>query len=458
MTTATKTTVDAMAGIVETTEAMVENYRPIPLASLKETTRKKIGAFWNAATKGLVEFEPHVTSVDLLGADFLLPSSGNVKLFYRGNTYSDVFTLQELAESRQVESEEGHFQFEVIASRVEKNLTDKDDGILVNPLTQPIIVMTLPGSDQFIIVSGRHRLCTLLTMCQVVNGYEHFEIPVQQVVAYTASDVARYVRTANGSRSMNTMEKQMVLSAAQGINLSPFREPSELWADARTAKNMSELKKFNRSLWPAMLSGSVVDGQCSVNGLGDIGNSILSNIERHLKAVHKGSEKALLLVDASTGQMFWEAIAVEGIVPWVINHWESEIVSEFTESKTLASGETTYSFNPSRKASAIGKHVAEFWCEKITAKLVERWKVEEATLEAEKAKKKAEKAGDAIDRDIKKIDDTLKMLRDYGNLTPETEANMLAQRASLLEQKKNAQPSGKASQVAEVKADPNTVF
>lgn len=465
----TYTTVDQAAGIASTTDEMVEQYRGIPLAQLKQTTRNKLNKFWADVTSGMVKFEPHVTSVELLGSDFLISST---KLFWKGYLSScETVTLEELAATRETEQESQHLQFEIQMTRVEKLLTDKDDGLLGGrPLMQPIICMRLPQSEQFVIVSGRHRVSAFLTLAQLVSGWEEFEIPVLMYEAHSAIEVASFVRTANGSRNMTATEKAMIEGAANGINLSVYREADELFADAAKVENITQLKKFNRSIWGSFLSNSVVDASCSINGIGDIGNSALNQLIKRLKELEKGSEKMLLEMDGDTPM--YQAIVTK-MMEWTKENWNGVIRGEIQEPKKVRgsvvldeNNQPIMLFNPSRKASDIGKIIGNNMADRIAETLAKAWAQISAQQKAEKEAKRAEKAKSSVSNDIKNLDNVMALMKSQGTLTPELEASMLEQRQALLQQvadeaSKANQEKQQAMQVAQAKVpgvDPNSLF
>lgn len=443
-------TVDQAAG-VNSGEQLVDQYRAIPLGSLKSTTRNKLTSFWKQALKGITEYEPHVTAVEFVGDNFLISKT---KVFWEGYlTSSEVVTLGDLAETREVENESSHVQFEVQLSRVEKLLTDKEDGILNGaPLMQPIVCMQLPKSEQFIIVSGRHRLSMLLTLCQTISGWAELGVPVLMFKAESKSEVIGYIRTANGSRSMTQTEKAMLEGAAAGINLSVYRDVDELYEDSRKASNVTELKKFNRSVWAAALSDTVVDQATTINGVADIGNACLSEFSKRLKALAKGADKVLLEVEPD-GTTVYEQLT-EKMTEWVATNWHV-IEGEFQEPKKVRgvvamdeNNQPVMLFNPSRKARDIGKFVANLFADKVAEQLAASWQVKAAAAEAAAKAKTAAKAKKNVNSDIKNLDDLMKLMRSQNTLTPEVEQAMMQQREALVAQAEEAK--AEAAQQTEV--------
>lgn len=434
-----------------TTDAAFAAYRPIAINTLKTTTQKALEKWWTTKLGNLnLQYKPGI-SIETLGEDFLIEAG----IFWKGVSYDEFMTLGEILETREYESDDASLQFEVNASRVESAiLMDKDYGIIKSnwPLMQLIEMIQIPQSEQFIIGGGRHRSVALATLAQVISGWEAFRVPVKVLTPRTSKELVSYVTTSNGSRSMTATEKAILSGAAQGLNLSILRSPEELFADAREqSKTVTDLKMFNRSTWPALLSGTSVDGAVSVNGQGDIGNAFLSNFARLMNAMEKKSAN-VLLAESTDGTQLFESL-VRRAAQWTQENWDKiSQEPEFLDYKADGSAD----FNPSRKASKIGKWIATMIFEASKEKLQERWQAVVAEETASKQAKAAKKLANSTKKELASIESTYEMLKSTGITDKSVYAKLDERKAALQEQLKQEEAQTRVEQAAQAQAQAAT--
>lgn len=416
MTISTQVNVDSY-----TTESAFDSYKAVPVHKLKTTSQKLLEKFWTAKLSALnLKYTPGI-SVDTLGDQFLMKAN----IFWQGTSYDEVLTIAELLDTRETEREDSYSQFEINLNNVERILTDKETGILrFNPLMQLPELVKLPGSEQFIIGGGRHRVVAIATLAQVIAGGEHFKVPVRVFTPSTLKEVADFITTSNGSRSMTKTESAMITGLANGINLSVFRDADELFADAAQKSNtVTDLKQFNRSIWPALLKGTQVDRSCSLNGIGDIGNSFLTKFSTLMNKLEPKSAN-ILLRTTQEGSILYE-ILVRNATNWVNTHWDTVIREQFQDAEG--------NFNPSRKASKIGNYVAEHVVESSKVQLLKEFEKAKAEAASEAKAKKQKRAATSTEREIKAVESTIASLR-AGGVTDEAMFATLDQRLNELKQ------------------------
>lgn len=446
-------------------EVNFQKYLPLDVKlELKPSTEKKLYTYWSETCQRLdltykVGIDGYLENFDseVLGPDFIVDNvqwSGNIPDEY------EVVTLGELMESRERETE--FIQFQVNNVKVEKLLVDKDMGFLnYHRLMNPIEIVFLPNSNQYVIGGGRHRLVALITMFKVVRGYEEFNIYVKKNYAKTMQEVASFIELSNMTRSMTRTETSMLRAAAKG-GLTVFATPEDFFAEARKFTRTSDLKDLSRRLWTAMLQDTLVTSNkdVSINTTGDFGHGFISKFCRALNAKYgSGCDSVLLLKkqlpDGTEEQIF--EVLTRDIIKILVENWNNYLleirkpknIPGTREQKQDADGNLMWTVSPSRSAN----HIAQLLCNVMMAQVGEGLGDIFESKKADDKRKKLQKAEDNKVKELKAaiatLEGSIEQFKKWNMTIPETFLLEIAAKRKELEAEANAVTQA-AEKIAEV--------
>jgi hypothetical protein len=375
-----------------TTEANFQSYTSLADRQMKVTTCKSLSKYWMGVCKRLqVPFQRdsdgYLLSIDSVGPNFLF----EIGVFVENPDEVDTMRLGDLLISRDSESEYGHMQFEIQPTKVESVLNDATLGLARNnPLHERIGLAFIPGSDEFVIFSGRHRTVALATLVKSVEGYEDLLIPVDLRYPKTLAQLADMVTAANGSRNMTMTEKAMVKAVRSGQNLSVFQDTDDFAASALKLKTLTDFKNHARLYGVALVADSVVDNELRMNTVGDLFYKVIAGLTRKLDSVAKGTAKAVLpYCPPDSEASVYNGIMVE-VSQYIINNWAT-LREEAREEKAGKDGEVKVSYNISRNIGTIAEFVADVMFSAVSDQLAALYQKLQADKEEAKANKAVEK-------------------------------------------------------------------
>ena len=409
------------------------HYAPLDIKEeLRESTGKALYKYWSDACQRLglnykFDTDGYLLDLETLGSGYLIENviwPGTLPEEY---SQDNLVTLGQLMQSR--DSESNLFQFQVNPKLVEKILVDKDHGLLKgNRLFEPIEIVKLPNSEQFIIGGGRHRLVALLTMFKVIRNFEHLQVYVNVKYAKSNLEVASVVELSNTSRAMTRTEVSMLGSAARGENLTIFSSPEEFFARARKMTHTADLKDLSRRLWVSLLQDTAVESATTANAIGDLGYGFVNKLCRALNSQYgRNADRCILLVrETSEGeQQVFEALT-RSVTDTLINNWSAylqeirePVLNRATrEQKSDADGNPLFTLNIARNANYIAQMLCDVIMSDVGESLGQIVDSQRQKAEAEKAVKKENDRVAAINKSIATLEGMINQFEDMNFNVP----------------------------------------
>lgn len=404
-------------------------YAPLKATQLKESTNKKIKAFWDAELNNLgIKYETTepgiLATVEHIGEDWLLNKFQPYAVDGDGviDGY-EVYTLGELSASRQVEHE--LIQFQVTASKVESFLNDTQIGLLkVQQLLSPIEILYIKD-DAAIIGGGRHRTTGLLTLCRFIDGYKNLKVAVAPRHVANRDEAINYIFASNASRNMTPFEKEKLKGARKGLSI--VRDGDELLEKVSNKSGLTDIGAIAGFYFAAEgRDAESLQGQ-TPDTLGKIGKSFLTNFTKLVKDVG-GDAKALYLFKGTNGNLIASTI-VKYAFKTLSESWDAyldDIREPIKDRKTgeykvdEKTGETVYSINVSRNTTHIAKTLAEGVFAVLEDDLKQIFQAVEQAEQQEKAAKEAAKEAKKAKQQVTKADNVLEYIQNAGiDLPPE---------------------------------------
>ena len=393
-------------------------YPALTNASIKSTTVTLLSKFWDAQLKQLgitYSGEPGIrATVEHIGANHF------VETFQR-YAYEDgeiapgfeLYTLGELAASRQAESE--LVQFEVSTTRVEKFLGDVSLGLLKTlTLLEPLLVLNLP-EDVFIVGGGRHRLTGLLTLYKVIEGWQDINVAVRTRDVSTVDEAVQLIKASNGSRAMTTTEVAQLTAATRGISV--VRSPEEILEQLANRSTLTDYKNVGMLYFVAKGNASTELSGNTGDTMGKVANAIIAKLATRLNQLGKGAAlKVFSFVkdDKKVVQLF-----IEYAFDLMESDWDSIVDTIKEPIKDRKSGSfkvdennnTLYSINVARNVATIASTVTESLLNQLEDVIPA---IYDAATKAEadaKAAKESSKAVKQATQQVSKVDSALEYLQ-----------------------------------------------
>ena len=427
------------------------HYAPLNVREeLRESTGKALYKYWSDACQRLglnykFDADGYLLDLDTLGSGYLIENVIWPGALPTGEYSEDnLVTLGELMRSR--DSESNLFQFQVNPKLVEKILVDKDHGLLKgNRLFEPIEIVKLPHSEQFIIGGGRHRLVALLTMFKVIRNFEHLQVYVNVKYAKSNLEVASVVELSNTSRAMTRTEVSMLGSAARGENLTIFSSPEEFFTRARKMTHTSELKDLSRRLWVSLLQDTVVESATTSNAIGDLGYGFVNKLCRALNSQYdRNADRCILLVrETSEGaEQVFEALT-RSVCDTLVNNWSAylqeirePVLDRVTrEQKSDADGNPLFKLNISRNVNYIAQMLCDVIMSDVGESLGQLVKGQREKDAVEQAAKKESNRVAAINKSISTLEGMINQFETMDITVPtDMREQIEAKRAELREE------------------------
>jgi hypothetical protein len=432
------------------TEATFDTYETV-YNELAATARKSVDKWLAARTVNLGlraerDANGNYFSIASVGEDWLWETLAAMDLFPVSNEDDiEYVTLGQLAESRATERDVAQLQFDINPSNVAKILTDKENGLVRDgKLIQPIAVGFLPDSDDFVIVSGRHRSAALLTIAGSIEGSDKFLWPVVVHRPKTMRELAQLVSTYNGSRNMTATEKASVHATSHGYELSPFMSVEEVMASLSKVTSLAELRKVIRPAGVAFLRETpAAKGEYSttLGSLGDIAYGIINGFAKRLDNVYPKTSHVLFRKDEDGHTLV--SVVLREACEWVAANWQT-LREEAREIKTNKDGSEMVSYNVARNKKAIIDFVVETLVTGYSENLVALRKQDEQSLAQAKSEKAQDKALAEAVNQLTTLEKTREFLVNSGLPTESIDAGIAKQAAIV-----DAMKAGNAQQVAE---------
>jgi hypothetical protein len=406
------------------------SYAPLTNAAIKSTTVTLLSKFWDAQLKAMgvtYSGEPGIrATIEHIGQNHFVET-------FQKYAYSEgeiapgfeLYTLGELAASRQAESE--LVQFEVNPARVEKFLGDAQMGLLkVFTLLEPLLVLNLP-EDVFIVGGGRHRLTGFLTLYKVIEGWEDINIAVRTRDVATIDEAVHLITASNGSRAMSSTEVAQLKAATRGISV--VRSPEEILEQLANRETLTDYKNIAMLYFVAKGNASPVLSGNTGDTMGKLGNNIIAKIASRLNTFGKGAALEILKFTQNGSKV--AQMIIEYSFELMEMDWEAQLDAIKEPIKDRKSGSfkvdennnTLFSYNVARNVTTIAANVVESVFTQLEDQLHLVYTAATKAKAEEKAAKEGAKVAKAATATVNKAQSALDYLNSMGvTLTPEQQA------------------------------------